>query len=209
MNIAIINRRYWAKGAIPLIQRSLAKWLTIKDTKIIVFASDINEEDSKDKTTFVRVFAKKISPFDLTGFIFAFFLFFKLICIHKKQRIDVLQVHDSTGFYVAYLFSKMYRVPTIIFIHGWIYNPVRQKAYRKSVKFIYKLNAWFCARHADLIWAVSEEIAKGIGSIGAKAEKVKLCLNSIDLDEFQPLSWANTVDRSIEICEELIGSRRR
>jgi len=186
MHIALINRRYWAKGAIPLIQRSLAKWLTRKDVKITVFSSDVDKKGSDDKTKFIKVFTLKIKPFDVSGFIFAFFLFFKLISVHKRERIDILQVHDSTAFYGAYLFAKIFRVPITVFVHGWIYNPVRQKAYKKSVTFIYKLNARFCARGADLIWAVSQEIASGMRSLGAKEEKVKLFLNSIDLEEFKP-----------------------
>lgn len=61
-----------------------------KGIKATVFSSDVHEEDSKDKITFVMVFTKKVTLFDLAGFIFAFFLFFKLIYYHRKLRIDVL-----------------------------------------------------------------------------------------------------------------------
>ncbi len=186
MNIALINRYHWEEGAVSIIQRSLAKRLSKKGIKVTVLASDVSEKDSGNNITFVKIFTRKVSHFDLTGFIFSFFLFFKLIHIHRKEKIDVLQVHDSTAFYGACLFSKIYHIPTIIFVPGWIYNPVRQLIYRKSVVFIYKLNAKFCAKNADVIWACSEEIVEGMKWLGAIPEKIKLCLNSIDLDEFPP-----------------------
>lgn len=186
MNVAIVNRLYYAKGAIPLIQRSLAKWLTRKNIDVTVFASDVSSGDSDGKTVFVKTFTRKVKSFDITGFIFACSLFFRLIGAHRKRKIDILQVHDTTGFYGAWLFGRIFRVPATVFLHGWIYNPVREKAYPRTVSFIYKMNARFCSKHADLIWAVSQEITDGMVSIGTRPDKVKLWLNSVDFDELSP-----------------------
>ncbi|RLE62103.1 MAG: hypothetical protein DRJ47_11220, partial [Thermoprotei archaeon] len=185
MNIAVINRYFWREGGIPIAVRRWVKGLTRKRANVVViFASDVRPEDSDDKVTFCRVFMKKIKFLDLGGFIFAVSLFFKMWRLCAKRKFDVLMVHDSTGFLTVYILGKIYRIPAMIFFHGWIYNPFREKAYSKSVTMIYKLSAHFAAKYADAICCVSEEIAEGMRSLGARYERVYLLPNAIDLDQF-------------------------
>ena len=183
-NIALIYRVYWRNGAIPLIVRDAVHWLIKKGKKVTIIASDVNEKESDGNITFARTFISKIRIFDFTGLVFAFTSFFKLLIMHRRQPIELIISHDSTGFYGTYLFSKIYKVPAIVFFHGWIYNPIREKAYPRPVTFMYKLNARFCARHAAKIGCVSQEIASGMKTLGATDEKIELFHNSIDLDKF-------------------------
>ncbi len=181
MNIGVVNRFFLKDGGIPVAARSWVAGFEKQEVNTIVFASDIEATDSRQHVKFVKVFTKRVTTLDIGGFIFAFFLFFKLLLIHTRQKLDVLQVHDSTAFFGAYIFGKLYRVPVIIFFHGWIYNPFREAAYRKSQTLIYKLSAKFCAKFADKICCVSQEIAEGMKMLGAVQERVYLFPNSVDL----------------------------
>lgn len=185
MNIALLNRTYWKDGAISSIVRTSAKWFLKKGDKVTVIASDVNAEDLDDKCLFARASSSKVRIFDFSGIIFAFTSFFRLVSIHKKHPIDGMIVHDSTGFYGAYLFSRVYKIPAIVFFHGWIYNPIREKAYQRTVTYMYKLNARFCAKNAYKIGCISQEIFDGMKWLGATDERVELFPNAIDLDRFK------------------------
>jgi len=188
MNIALIHRFFWKDGAIPLTVRNVAKNISQqRGIKVFVFASDVNEADSNDKVQFVRVFRKKISLFDISGIIFAISLFFKLITIHKKEKIDLLQIHDSTAFYSAWLFSKLYKIPNVMFMHACIFEKGKEGMYPKTQEFMYKLNTRFYIKHATLIACISERLTHWAERLGAKREKIKLINEPVDTGLFKPV----------------------
>jgi glycosyltransferase involved in cell wall biosynthesis len=184
MNVAVINRSYWRDGGVPIAARNWVEALAKRGMKVIVFATDVEEADSNDQVTFIKVWSKAIKTLDLGGFIFAVSLLFCLKSLHARHKLNLLQVHDSQGYLGAYLFEKLYRVPAVIFFHGWIYNPWRAKAYRKSQTLVYKLNAHFCARYAKTVGCVSQEIVDGLKTLGADESKLHLFHNSLDLDRW-------------------------
>ncbi len=184
MNIAIVNRVFWKDGAIPLTLRNLVDNLSKKGIETTMFASDVSENNTTPKVNFVKVFRGKIDFFDISGLIFAFFLLFKLISIHRKKKIDLIEIHDSTAFYGAWLFSKIFKIPNIIFMHACIYEKGKEKTYRKTTRLIYKINTKFYLRYADRITCVSERLINWAKYLGADKNKLKLIDEPIDTKIF-------------------------
>lgn len=180
MNIAIVNRVFWKDGGIPLTLRNLVDDLAKKGIETTVFASDVSKNNTVPKVNFVKVFRGKIDFFDISGLIFAFFLFLKLISIHRKQKIDLIEVHDSSAFYGAWLFSKIFKIPNIIFMHACIYEKGKEKVYGKATTLIYKINTKFYLRHANRIACVSKRLINWAKYLGADEDKVRLIDEPID-----------------------------
>lgn len=197
INIAIINRLFWKDGAIPLTARNLVSNLSKKGIKTIVFSSDVNEKDSNNNVTFVKIFTKKVSSFDISGWIFTFCLFFKLISAHRKQGISILQVHDSTAFYGAWLFSRLYKIPNIMFMHACIFEKGKEGMYPKSQALMYKINTKFYIRHADHIACVSRRLTEWAKQLGAKQDSIKLIQEPVDTALFRPLGNRNNGYKTI------------
>jgi glycosyltransferase involved in cell wall biosynthesis len=204
VNIAFISRFYWKDGAIPHIVRTSVKYFSKRGIDCVITALDVREELSESNMAFIRIPTLGIKAFDIYGIFFGFWLIPKMVRYHRKKGIDGIICHDTSSFYGVYLFSKIFRIPTIVFFHGWIYNPVRERAYRRSVSFTYKLNARFCAKYADRIGCVSEEIGEGMRWLGASDEKLLVMLNSVDLEKF---NGKNRIRESMERRKVLFVGR--
>ncbi|MDI6793069.1 MAG: glycosyltransferase family 4 protein [bacterium] len=186
MRIALIHRLFRKEGAIPLTVKMAAKHLSEKGIENIVFSADVENGAQEGLTTFVRVFTKRIKLFDLGGWLFAGALFFKLISAHREKPIDVLQVHDSTAFYGAWLFSRIYRVPVIIFMHTCIFEPGKKGMYPWTLDFMYRLNTGFYVRHADRIACITKDLTEWAKKLGANPEAIKLIHEPVDFQLFKP-----------------------
>ena len=197
MNIAIVNRKFGGNGAIALTIRNLIDSLSKKGIKTVVFASDVSEDNPTSTVNFVKVFKGKTDFFDISGLIFASALFFKLISIHRKQKIDLIEVHDSTAFYGAWLFSKIFRIPNIIFMHACIYEKGKEKVYGKATTLIYKINTKFYLRHANRIACVSKRLINWAKYLGADKDKIRLINEPIDTKIFCSASLKEKQKRMI------------
>ncbi|MEW5768359.1 MAG: glycosyltransferase family 4 protein [bacterium] len=186
MRVALIHRLFRKEGAIPLTVKMMAHHLSLKGIENIVFSSDVEDGAKEGLTTFVRVFTKRIKLFDLGGWLFAGGLFFKLISVHKERKIDVLQVHDSTAFYAAWFFSRIYGVPVIIFMHTCIFEPGKKGMYPPTLDLMYRLNTRFYMRHADRIACITKDLTDWAQKLGADPASVRLIHEPVDLQLFKP-----------------------
>jgi len=197
MRVAIVNRLFWIDGAIPLTVRNLVKNLSKLGIKTVVFTSDVKESDSDGMVTFVKVPTRKIAFFDLSGWIFAFFLFFKLIALYRKLRFNIVQVHDSTAFYGAWLFCKLYKVPNIIFMHACIFEKGKKGMYPKTREIMYKINTKFYLKHADCIACISKKLTRWARYLGADKDKVRFIPEPVDFSLFKPQDVIHRDGRTI------------
>ncbi|GIX49582.1 MAG: sucrose-phosphate synthase [Candidatus Tectimicrobiota bacterium] len=180
-HVAVVNRYFWHDGGIPVAVRNWVEALAKYGARVTVFASDV-EPTAAAPVAFVRVPAPRWRRFDLGGFVFAARLWRQLSAWHRRHRIDIVQVHDSQAYFGAYAFERRCRVPVVPFLHGWIYNPWRAIAYRKSQTLIYKMSARFIARHAWRVGCISQEIREGLARLGAEAHRLLLFPNALDLE---------------------------
>jgi glycosyltransferase involved in cell wall biosynthesis len=187
MTLALVNRHLWTDGAIPLTGRNVARHVSRHGVKVVAFASDARASDATENLRFVPVKFQRIKPFDLGGFVFAGRVCQQLLAAHRQQAFDVVQVHDSTAFYGAWLFSRRRRVPVVMFMHACIFESGKRDMYPWSLALTYKLNTRFYVKRADCIACISQRLVEWAQKLGAPAERVRWINEPVDTEEFRPI----------------------
>lgn len=197
MTLALINRHIWTDGAIPLTVRNVARYVSRHGVNVVAFASDVRADDSTENLRFVPVKFRRVKAFDLGGFVFATRVCKQLLAAHKQQPFDVMQVHDSTAFYGAWLFSRLRRVPVIMFMHACIFESGKREMYPWSLATTYKINTRFYVKRAHCIACISQRLTEWAQKLGAPPERVRWINEPVDTEEFRPRvngsmgSWVN------------------
>jgi glycosyltransferase involved in cell wall biosynthesis len=188
MTLALINRHIWTDGAISLTVRNVAKHVSRQGVNVVAFASDARAEDSTENLRYVPVKFRRVKAFDLGGFAFAARVCQQLLAEHKRQPFDVMEVHDSTAFYGAWLFSRLRRVPVIVFMHACIFESGKREMYPWSLATTYKINTRFYTKRAHCIACISQRLAEWAKKLGAPPERVRWINEPVDTEEFRPAS---------------------
>ncbi len=188
VTLALINRHLWTDGAIPLTMRHIAKHVSRQGVEVVAFASDVRAEDSTENLRYVPVKFRRVKAFDLGGFAFAARVCQQLLATHKQQPFDVMEVHDSTAFYGAWLFSRLRRVPVIMFMHACIFESGKRDMYPWSLATTYKINTRFYIKRAHCIACISRRLAEWAIKLGAPPDRVRWMNEPVDTEEFRPAS---------------------
>jgi glycosyltransferase involved in cell wall biosynthesis len=183
MKAGLIHRYFWRPGAVPTVIREWADHLEAAGHKVVVFASDVDPVQSTPRRTYVRVPAGQIRLFDLRGFAFAWRLLWAIWRL-RGAGLDALLVVDSTAYFGAWLAGRLFRIPAIMALQGWVYSPGKRGIYPRSITWAYKLAVHFCIRAAPLIGCLSREIEQGLLARGAPPRRLWLAPNCINLSDW-------------------------
>jgi glycosyltransferase involved in cell wall biosynthesis len=178
MNVALVHRFFWREGAVPTVLREWAGHLEAAGHDVTVFASDVHVEDGTRTRRYVTVPISRGKAFDIGGCRFAFRLFRAL---RQRPRPTAVLCLDSTAYYAVWAYGRLHHVPTVIVPQGWIYGPGRAEGYPRTVAWMYKVSAHFCARLAPMIGCISREIYDGMYRLGAEEHRLWLAPNCVDL----------------------------
>ncbi len=111
-------------------------------------------------------------------------LFFTLIKIVKKYKIDIIHAHSviPTGL-VGVIVAKIMGFPLFITTHGMDINNF-------DAKSIYGHLISFSLNHCDRAIAVSDDLAETMKSLGINKDKIIILRNAVDTERFK--SFKNT-----------------
>lgn len=97
---------------------------------------------------------------------------------------DVIDTHWTyPDILAAYLLSRQYRKPFIVTVRG-------REALYFGERGGRKLILGWCLRRADAVVALSSELADLVVDIGVERHRVRVVLNGVDTENFQPLDRA-------------------
>jgi N-acetyl-alpha-D-glucosaminyl L-malate synthase BshA len=107
-------------------------------------------------------------------------LFFNLIRIIKKYKIDIIHAHSviPTGF-IGIVVAKIIACPSVITSHGMDINNF-------DAKSIYGHLISFSLNHCDKAIAVSGDLAETMKSLGIEENKIVILRNAVDTERFKP-----------------------
>jgi glycosyltransferase involved in cell wall biosynthesis len=101
----------------------------------------------------------------------------RVAALVKAQRIDILHAHEVKSDVIAYLASKIHRVPIVTTMHGWIGNAPRQRFFIGLDKRV--------ARKFDRVIAVSARIRDELLASGTPERAVRMLHNAIVVERYR------------------------
>jgi len=114
-------------------------------------------------------------------------IIFQIIIIIKENHIDILHSHEYKSDIIAYLVSKLYKIPIITTIHGWITNTIKGKI---NIALGKKVLPSFTK-----VIAVSPKIRAELLHSGVPEEKIALVYNAIVAENYVPGSYEPNIIR--------------
>lgn len=111
-------------------------------------------------------------------------IIFQIMRIIEKEKINIIHTHEVRSDMVGLIIGKMYRIPVVATLHGWIQNGFKDKLFTKADKSI--------LRFFDHIICVSEKMKEEVLRLGIKEGKVTVLHNALDMESFR----RNPNDRS-------------
>ena len=107
-------------------------------------------------------------------------LFFTLIKIVKKYKMDIIHAHSviPTGLIVVFV-AKIMGCPSFITAHGMDINNF-------DTKSIYGHLISFSLNHCDKVISVSGDLAETMKSLGITEDKIVILRNAVDTERFKP-----------------------
>ena len=181
MVVAVVNRFFWRRGAVPSVARGWADNLEKAGHRVVVFASDVSPDQDTPTRSYLAVRLGGVKWFDAGAFAFAWRLA-RALLRERARRPDAILCLDSTAYFGAWLAGRLLRIPAIMAFQGWVYSPGKRGLYPKSAELAYKLSVHFCARLAPAIGCLSREIEEGLRVRGARPERLWYAPNCIDLE---------------------------
>jgi glycosyltransferase involved in cell wall biosynthesis len=103
-------------------------------------------------------------------------LILRLVRLIGTLGIDVVHAHEVQSDVIAYLASKLHRVPTITTAHGWIGN-------RRKARLLIAVDK-IVIRGFDRVIAVSDLIRRDLIASGVRPERVCLLHNAIVVERY-------------------------
>jgi len=104
-------------------------------------------------------------------------LIWRVAGLVKALDIDIVHAHEVKSDVIAYLSSRLHRVPIVTTLHGWIGNSVRQRVFIALDRRI--------VRRFDRVIAVSNGIRDEALATGLAAGSVRLVHNAIVLERYR------------------------
>jgi len=108
-------------------------------------------------------------------------LFFNLLWITKEYDIDIIHAHSviPTGL-IGVIIAKIMRKPVFITSHGMDINNFENN-------YFFKKLITFSLNNCNKAIAVSEDLAKKMGSLGIDQKNIMVLRNAVDTDRFKPI----------------------
>lgn len=105
-----------------------------------------------------------------------------LVGIVKAHRIHIVHSHEYKSDLLAYLVSRVYPIPIMTTIHGWITNSLKS---RFAVGISRRV-----LRHFERVVAVSGETKRRVLACGVPEERVVVIHNAIVTENYRPEAHA-------------------
>jgi len=137
---------------------------------------------TNDKTTEQNDFIKKIKQnrirhYALTiGSIINLKSVLEVLRIIRKEKIDIIQTHDSQTRRIGAIAAKLTHVVHVSSVHGWIQNTLKEKLASKLDAFIIK--------RSDYVIVMSNIMKSQMEKIGADKTRIEIIYNSILLNDY-------------------------
>lgn len=106
-------------------------------------------------------------------------LFFKLVMIISKYKIDIVHAHSTipTGL-LAVIVTKIFRIHSFVTAHGMDINNFQNN-------MIFSNLISFSLNHSDKVIAVSTDLAEKIKDMGVNENKIIVLMNAVDINRFR------------------------
>jgi len=95
----------------------------------------------------------------------------------RTLDIDIVSAHEVKSDVIAYLSSKIHRVPIVTTLHGWIFNSTKQRLFTELDKHV--------VRRFDRAIVVSERIRDDLAAAGVPSDRLRLLKNAIVVERYQ------------------------
>jgi glycosyltransferase involved in cell wall biosynthesis len=113
----------------------------------------------------------------------------------KDHDIHIVHAHDYKSELLTWALTRIYRIPIMTTVHGWIWNDLRYRTYWRAAQ---KVLPSF-----DRVVAVSGQTREAVIACGVPSEKVVLIHNAIVTANYDPSTVeAGTVRRTAGIPPE-------
>lgn len=104
-------------------------------------------------------------------------MIWQLAQLLKALRIDIVHAHEVKSDVLAFFASRLYRVPIVTTLHGWIAQGAKRRVFTSLDKQV--------ARGFDRVIAVSSQIRDEILAAGVRADRLRLLHNAVVLERFR------------------------
>ena len=95
----------------------------------------------------------------------------------KRLKIDIVSAHEVKSDVIAFLSSKIHRVPIVTTLHGWIFNSPKQRLFTELDKRI--------VRRFDRAIVVSEKMRADLAAAGVPSDRLRLLKNAIVVEKYR------------------------
>lgn len=112
--------------------------------------------------------------------------FLLLLRLLLENRLDLVHAHGWDPALVGGLFSRIFRVPLILTVHG-IPRP-GQPIPRKVFPLLERVILWLCSLDHSRIVALTDSDRDRLVELGVPDERIDVIPNGIDLNEFKRIS---------------------
>lgn len=96
----------------------------------------------------------------------------------KEHRIDLIHSHEYKSDLLAWAVSRVYRIPVMTTIHGWIQTDTKRRVYVKAGQSVLR---WF-----SRVVAVSDQTKSAILACGVPEHKIAVIHNGIVAENYRP-----------------------
>ena len=100
-----------------------------------------------------------------------------IIQIVKDHRIDIIHSHEYKSDILAWVVSRVHRIPIMTTVHGWIRNSLKSKLYIRAGQSVLD--------RFDRVVAVSDETRSAVLDCGVADDKVVVIHNAIVADNYR------------------------
>ena len=101
----------------------------------------------------------------------------RVVDLVKQEKIDIISAHEVKSDVIAWLASRLHRVPIVTTLHGWIGNRPRQRMFIALDKWV--------ARKFDRVIVVSAKIQQELIARGVPPGIIRLVHNGIVLERYR------------------------
>lgn len=101
-----------------------------------------------------------------------------IVQIVKDHRIDIIHSHEYKSDILAWMASRVHRIPIITTVHGWIRNSLKTRMYIRAGQMVLD--------RFDRVIAVSGETRSAILACGVPEERVVVIHNGIVTGNYRP-----------------------
>jgi glycosyltransferase involved in cell wall biosynthesis len=101
----------------------------------------------------------------------------RVVALARHVQADALHAHEAKSDVLAYLASRVRRLPIVTTMHGWIGNSARDRLLTSADKRV--------ARYYDRVIAVSKPIHDALADAGVPPRALRLLHNAIVLERYQ------------------------